>query len=529
MSQTRIILFSLGLLIVSALVSLVWNDCIGNDAAGYYVPMAELFAEGRYDLAFNSVIPPLVPLLAGIVTKVLPVSGFTGLKIVSALFMCLGMLPMYLLTRRLVPKEQAAWGCVLYAVCAQVIRFGVTAQLTSAKFFLVLCLIERCISVYEKLTLKKVVTMGVAMALLALCRTEGIFYLIFVFAAIMLAPFKMQVSTGERLKRVLLAGGVLIGTCLVIWTPWLVYEYRTTGYAVLDSRQMVIVDALRSVVGIGSAEQPGHPTEALPDEPANEPAREMYAQTLGEKLGETLDGLYIPYLPLVFIALISCKKQGRLGYLDTWLLCAAMYNILVIWAASTQGPPVLKRYIFPSALFLMPYAVLGWIALKAWLAETQSSTVQFWVTGVLCAVIVVSVADGLKQVTDSFRGKYVVDKTIGLWLKDHAHELDLHVTPANIPQGKAPGLHTGRSLVLSAAFPQIACWAEAQHVEIDRRTEKSMQTLISFCRSFEVDVLIVDKHVKKSTLGFDPNYPGLRPLNSSWADQGLTVYQIVAD
>lgn len=520
---------SLGLLIACSLLSLAMNDCIGNDAAAYYIPMADLLSEGKYDLAFHPGIPPLVPFLAGITAAALSVSGFVGLKIVSALFMCLGMVPIYHLTRRLVPKEQAVWGCVLYAICAQVIRFGITPQLTSAKFFLVLWLLERCISVYEKMTLRRVVTMGVAMALLALCRTEGIFYLVFVCVAMVLAPFNMQALAGTRVKRMLTAWCVLIGTCLVIWSPWLAYEYETTGYALLDSRQVVIVDTFRSLVGVRIAGEPEPVSEELQEESSNISPKNIYAQTLGEKLGETLDGLYIPYLPLVFIALVSLRKQGRCGYLEIWLILAVFFNILVIWAASTQGPPVLKRYIFPSALFLMPYAALGWIQARAWLAEKQSSSGQLWGTVILCIVVVVSVADGLKQVTDSLRGKYATQKHMGLWLKDRAHELDSHEASHEAPLENPGGQWTGRAFVLAAAFPQTACWAKAQHVMVDRHVKKSMQELIDSCKSFAVDVLIVDKHVKRSTHAFDPNHPSLRRIDTPWSGEAVELYQILPD
>jgi 4-amino-4-deoxy-L-arabinose transferase-like glycosyltransferase len=525
MARHILITASILILLLSGILGLFFNDCIGNDAAAYYIPMAELFAEGKYDLAFNPVIPPLVPFLAGVVTAVLPVSGFVGLKIVAALFMCLGMVPMVRLARRLVPRDQAVWACVLYAVCAQVIRFGITAQLTSAKFFLVLCLIERCVTVSERFTLKGVLTLGVAMALLALCRTEGIFYAVLVCTAMVVGMARLK--RDQRVGQALVGWGLLIGVCLTIWGPWLIYEYKATGYAVLDSRQIPIVNVLGAVVGMQSSDRPEAVSEAPSDEMEDVSSAGIYTQTLGTKLGETLDGLYVPYLPLVVMGLIRQKKQ-RWGALELWLLGAAVFNIMVIWAAATQGPPVLKRYIFPSALLIMPYAVKGWVEVREWCIHKTGHQVQFMVTAVAVVVAVVSVGDGMKQVTDTLRGKYRVEKEAGLWIKAHMHALDQNVTPLDISlEGQTHW--TGRSLLVAAAFPQIACWAGAQTVKIDRRKEKTMSELMTFLAAYETDLLIADKHIRKSTLSFDPNHPSLKRIEWSDTDQDVELYQYLAN
>lgn len=524
MNQTRIIQFSLTLLVLCAAVSFVWNDCIGNDAAAHYIPMAELFAEGKFAFAFDPMIPPLVPCLAGVVTTVLPITGFLGLKIVSAVFMCLGMIPMYHLSKRLVPKEQAAWACVLYAVCAQVIRFGITAQLTSAKFFLVLWLIERCISVYEKVTLRRVITMGVAMSLLALCRTEGIFYLVFVFAALVLSPFRIQASAGERFRRMPVAWSVLVGTCLVIWAPWLAFEYKTIGYPVLDSRQVAILDILGVPGSARAVSQAESTLDSLPEASCQEPAVNPYSQTLGVKLGETLDGLYMPYLPLVFIGFASLRRRKAFGYLEAWLVSAAFYGIAVIWLASMEGLPVLKRYVFASALLLMPYAVGGWVFILDWMKEKRGDQARGYVIVIAVIVAVVSVVDGEKQVIDSLRGKYHIGRECGRWIKSHAEELDPNVTPSDA--SLADLTHwTGRSLVVASAFPQTACWAQAQYLDVDRRTPKTMQQLMAFLVRYSADVLIVDKHVRSSTDSFDANHASLRFLDVPGIGPEVQVYQ----
>jgi hypothetical protein len=135
----------------------------------------------------------------------------------------------------------------------------------------------------------------------------------------------------------------------------------------------------------------------------------------------------------------------------------------------------------------------------------------------------------MKQVTDTLRGKYRVEKEMGLWIKAHAGELDHNVTPSDVSlEGLAHW--TGRSLLVAAAFPQTACWAGAQHVKVDRRVDKTMRELVDFCRSCGADVLKVDKAVRRRTVDYDPNHPNFRLLNEdAWSDQGVTLYQVITD
>lgn len=523
MRQRRLVYSSLGLLVACSLVSIAFNDSIGNDAAGYYVPQAERFADGTYEYAFNPRTPPLVPVLAGIVTKCLHVTGFTGLKIVTAVFMGLGMIPLYSLTRRLMPKEQAIWVCVLYAVCAQVVRFGITAQLTSAKFCLLLWLVERCITVSQRLTIKGAASLGVSVALSALCRTEGIFYLALVSVAMVCATSRLRTSGWVRIGKTLAAWAVLVGTCLVIWAPWFAYEFKQTGYLVLDSKQIGVVEKCRPLaVRVLSLQV---------DQPKGEhdvPRMLLYPQTLQTKLAETIDGLYVPYLPLVLIGLMAMRKQKGRGHIEAWLVGAALFNVVVIWGAATQGPPVLKRYIFPSAIFLMPYAAVGWGKICHWLKDTKSERIRFGVTALAVVVGAVSLANGMKQVTDSFRGKYRTEEAGGRWIKAHAEELDVNITPSDASWTAARTHWAGRSLVVASAFPQIPCWAQAQFLRIDRRTKKTMEQLVDFMRAFGTDVLVVEKHVRRSTDSFDPDHASLKRLDVPGIGPDVQIYQFLA-
>jgi hypothetical protein len=110
-------------------------------------------------------------------------------------------IPLRHLAKRMLSREQAACGCLLYTVCAQVIRFGITAQLKFAKFFLGLCFIERCISGCEQFSLKRPPSTATAFALLALCRTEGLFYGVFCVVAVLSAAISSLMGRAVQTGR----------------------------------------------------------------------------------------------------------------------------------------------------------------------------------------------------------------------------------------------------------------------------------------------------------------------------------------
>ncbi|MCF7975666.1 MAG: glycosyltransferase family 39 protein [Phycisphaerae bacterium] len=521
MRDKSIIITSVLILLLSTTLGVFFNDCIGNDAAAYYIPMIEAFGEGQYDIAFNPLIPPLVPTLAGVLAWSLPISGFTSLKLVSAVFVLLGLVPVYRLGRRLMSAEQAQWACLLYAVCAQVVRFGITAQLTAAKIFFVLWLLDGCVSLYENRRMKNVMYMGFAFAGLALCRTEGVLYAPLCLFALVIPSIVQKERRSTELFLLIRNAGLTALICLSVWSPWIAYEYKSTGYAILDSRQIMLVEKINSLTS------PASNSETQKEISSEvEAGKVVYAQSFGEKFVETLDGFYMPYILLTCMGFVRRYQTKKLSYYELWILGAVVLHVTMMWAASSLGGgPVLKRYMFPAALFLMPHSALGWTVLQAALTKKiRLSAVRSVMSIILIVVVSVSVGDGLKQVIDSFRGKYRVEKEMGLWIREYAEDLDRNITPETATMGMFKGQWRGRSLIIAAAFPQTACWAGAQHIKVERRKQQSMQELMEFCQSFGVDVLKVDKAIRKSTVDFNPNHPMLQIVECPWKGTETELY-----
>lgn len=518
MDQKKAWTLSLCLMGVCILVALWGNQAVGKDAASFYIPMGECLAEGNFERAFNPGIPPLVPLLGGVATWCVGGDGFLGLKIVTALFILLGLLPLVSLTRRVVDEAYVPWVCILYAVCSQVIRFGITPQLTAAKFCLMLWLLERCVAVSERVTWGRLINLAVSMALLALCRTEGVAWLVFGGIAVALGTWRSWPN--KRAIRVLGGWGVLVAACLVVWGSWLYYEYQTCGYPLLDQRQRVVFEIMDRVIGRTG---PATPAPVATDQSKASPA---VRQGIGEKFEETLDGLYIPYLPLVLLGGWCLRRKRPRRGADLWLWGAALFNVLVIWWAANHGSPVLKRYIFPSALFLMPYAAQGWGEIWTWAGDARRQRLRGIVTLVAVIVGVVSVGDGMKQVIDTARGKYHMLHEVGAWMRAHQAELDHNGRPSDERMLALSKHWTGRSLLVATPLPFTSCWARAQWVCVDRRVEWRMEEVLAFCRDVGVDVIQVDRFLLGCTSDFDPNDPSLTRLDTPWSGGDIVLYRL---
>ncbi len=82
-----------GLALFICLLSLWMNVQITSDAARYYGPLAREFGEGNYQRAFFHMVPPLTPLLAGLLVKA-GIDAFAALKLVSCFFYLVAMRPL---------------------------------------------------------------------------------------------------------------------------------------------------------------------------------------------------------------------------------------------------------------------------------------------------------------------------------------------------------------------------------------------------------------------------------------------------
>jgi len=525
MKNRKVLCIALGFGTLAALLSLFFNDNLGNDTAMYYSRMAQQFIEGNYSRAFFHSIPPLSPFLAGVIGKA-GLSGWTAMKVLSGLCFIGAIYWAYRLCRLVLSDKQAQWGALLYVFCPRLIRYGIAGQLDAAKMFLLLFSFERAFHFVK--TRKKSALLGAAIggSLLILARNEGIMYFPLLAGFIFLAEWASESGSSFRGKvwkgsaRCLLMA-VIAGT---LCAPWLVYQYKITGFAVVGSRQRTVlfkqIPFLRGVHPEIRSNVPafGVRCEAGFGEEQREASVRDRNDTWAARLGEIAKGVYPPYFIALIPALLLLFRHRRWKQEYGWLLIVPLYQVVV---DGVLRPQILARVIIPVIPFYFPVLIAGgsvFIEKKGSL-RGRGRSVAAGVAVLFCAATVLI---GLSDVRKTLRGKNVEEKRIGLWIRDHADQLDVVKTDSAESGARHRGYRTGARLTAASMVPQPAFWAGADLVFLSGR--RSASGLHLFFEEAGVDFVIVDAKFKNRFPDFI-NHPGpYRKVELPWEDNEFVLF-----
>lgn len=146
-----------------------------RDTANVYAAMARSLAAGAHAEAFH----PAIPCLNVLLSQVFSLAGMSpdvALSAVSCVFYVAAIPFLYLLLKRFLPDEPAAFGAVLFACTPKIIRFSCAGLLDSGKiFFLVAGLYFSCRLIRERFrSFGTAAGFGLALGGLSLVRSEGI-------------------------------------------------------------------------------------------------------------------------------------------------------------------------------------------------------------------------------------------------------------------------------------------------------------------------------------------------------------------
>ncbi len=169
----------LAAILLAAAISLThlifFNGIDYRDTANVYAAMSRALASGACAEAFH----PSIPCLNVLFSRIFTLAGMgpdVALSAVSCVFYVATIPFVYLLLKRFLPDEPAAFGAVLFACAPKIIRFSCAGLLDSGKiFFLVAGLYFSCRLVRERFkSYGTAVGFGAALGGLSLARSEGI-------------------------------------------------------------------------------------------------------------------------------------------------------------------------------------------------------------------------------------------------------------------------------------------------------------------------------------------------------------------
>ncbi len=401
-SPRHVLLLALCIGLAEALF-LFFTPAFYRDSA-VYLAMVRGIAVGNHELGFALPITPLMPLLAA---GLLPF-GFSeqpALYLVNAAFMLGVPFAVYGLFTMFLEKKQAAWGALLFFLTPKLIRYGFSPLLDSGRWlffplsFFLLWRLARdsrwCYAIY----------LGASFAGLALTRSEGIVYagllsLLFCLLALRqdrLARRWSWRSLCRRTGQLTLALMILGLLCL----PRLWQVGAATGYPALDTRQTWgvrgVCHQLNKLFGQSDAEQQ---VKDAASAAANYGGANDFNfawltdPAFNERFwSNQLRGAYEPYLALAALGILLLWRRRKWRFEHTLFLGWFFVN-LVMYAAMRSAA---GRYFYINALFLMPFTLVGLLAVIDWLKRLHWRAFQarYLIAPALIAIGIAQIVNGI--------------------------------------------------------------------------------------------------------------------------------------
>ncbi|MCQ2378610.1 MAG: glycosyltransferase family 39 protein [Victivallaceae bacterium] len=132
-------------------ICVFFYDIPERDVALRYSPMADAFAAGNFRYAFHPRVPLLVPLLGGIVAKIVGCGGFMALKIVTALAFLGALFPLRGLMRRVFNDDKiAAVACGIYLLCPALMRLAYGGERDGIKSLIIVSIAYFLVRIQQK-------------------------------------------------------------------------------------------------------------------------------------------------------------------------------------------------------------------------------------------------------------------------------------------------------------------------------------------------------------------------------------------
>ena len=361
-----------------AIVSTVFITGYANDGS-LYIAMVHAFVIGDWPRAFLDNIPPLFPVVAGLVCK----CGFTpwsAATLVSGMFCVLAIFPFYGILCFFMDKKYAAWGALFYILAPKVMRWGFAPLTDGFRLFFFILPVYFLFSFHRNKKISSLVWLGISLALLALARGEGILLAPVILFALMLLCFKdsRYKITPVFIRKTILYCLVTLLAVLAVMSPRLAQVYQKTGVPATDTR---VADSFKRYYG-KLFHSPDRQSSADADfaiycftnSPSAVPLKivdhreRLSGKYVREFLQNIVRGSYEIYFVL-FVLGIILLLTGRQWTLE--------YGILIFFAAINAAMfyffSIPYRYFIVNVMLLMPFTMLGYQQVLAWTEKLKAA------------------------------------------------------------------------------------------------------------------------------------------------------------
>jgi hypothetical protein len=391
--------FILGMAFV--IVSTVFINAYANDA-GLYIAMIHAFAIGDWNRAFLDSIPPFFPVAAGLICKL----GFTpwsAAALVSGVFYVLAIFPLYGTLCFFMDKKYAAWGVLFYILAPKIMRWGLAPLTDGCRLFFFMLPVYFMFSFYRNKKMSSLVWLGIALALLALVRGEGILFAPVIVFALLLLCFK---DNGYKITAVFFRKAILyclvtLFVALAVMSPRIFQVYQKTGVPAMDARvanqfkryygKLHAVDRQSSAEYDVATYAFTNSASAVPLKVIDKRDR-LSVKYMVDFLQNIVRGSYEVYFALAALGMILLLA-GRQWTLE--------YGLLIFFTAMNAAMfyffSIPYRYFIVNVMLLMPFTMLGFKQTLAWAVRFR--VVKLLIAG-MCVLSVSQAVNGLDNSID---------------------------------------------------------------------------------------------------------------------------------
>lgn len=459
------------LLLAAALMGkqmLFYRVC-SRDAAAFYLPLAQAMAEGDYEAAQHVMIPPLYPIIVGLVDRFVRFSdGHLELagQLVSAVGMLVTILLVYAFGRDMFSRRVGFAAAALTAVNPWIVHFGAhigpvmlyAAILTGAAVMMVRYL--------KKPRLLVAIVIGLLCGLAAITRSEGIFMAPVATLIVLVAGLARKKFPLAAVHIVL-----LIAAATAVCLPRIQIVHYKTGYWVHDIRLVKYIYGPDAKV----PSELRRPPKEIAGSGVKLPRVSKPPAEILQEAGETLFTVIGPatwvlaVIWLVFRKIIPTKNP--LPHLILLLIAAGQ----LIMTAPVKFD---QRYTVAIAPLVQVWAALGLVAISERLRRRSGSLGQFGRSiprqMALLAVLLASLA-AWSVLKTNVGTRHPAFRTVG----NHVRQI------------------YGPGSVLMAVSAEPAYYAQSAHVRMIEKQESpgptsDMRMLADEIRTHKVDFIVAE-------------------------------------
>lgn len=346
-------------LIVKGWIFILHINAVVNTDGVYYISAAKQFAMGQMSEALAIYPMPCYPLLIAFVHVFVP-HWTIAAKLSSYICLVLMTIPLYMLSRDLFDQRAAFWGCLVFALLPESMRFTLMVIRDPSFFLLFIWAVYFAQRALRSKRVIHVLATASLSCLSTLFRIEGII----IFPVYLLVLVTLGIVRPEQRRAFLRLAAIWV----TFFVTLIIAAALVVGpQSLILSRYSEYVDHLQSSIRFGFRDnfnrisaQLGQMQEAAPYSQWGEQFASTARQFIGVIYLLGLLQMFIKVvLPVNIIPLIGGLRKSPVQERHVFVLMVALCYLVMVYSFFIHNDFLLSRFLFIPAVLACPWIGLG--------------------------------------------------------------------------------------------------------------------------------------------------------------------------